>query len=375
MFQAPIRLLLSLRPSTAPGVLLANAVSTLVFMATPFLIRGIALERDLEVGLVGVISTAQLGGFTAAAWGAGRLIRPSRDALVLALVIGVVANAASAVAPSFWILVVTRLLSGISLGLVAWIAWAEAFGDDEKVGDTAIIAPVVGTVGLLPIAIAIDRAGPDALFWAFAGLHLVPLAFTRSLRLATRANPRTTRHRPTRAALAILACLGLLTTGGSAVFVYLAVIGQDEVGLSAVAVSLAFAANGLAGIPSARFRKRRRRPGAWLCLIAVLAAVATLTLHPVSYWIAVPLWGFAFWMAVPGAFTLLAERSRHPEERAGDAQAVLAAGRMVGPAIGGAVYSASIPILGVVSGAIIATAGIGLLVVESASRPLAPAPS
>jgi DHA1 family inner membrane transport protein len=135
VFQAPLRLVLALRISTAPGVLLATAMSTVVFTATPFLIRGIAIDRGLDVGVVGVVSTAQLLGFSLAAWGAGRFVQPSRRILVGALLLGVAANAASALAPQFWLLTATRLGSGVSLGLISWIAWAEAFGDQEKVGD------------------------------------------------------------------------------------------------------------------------------------------------------------------------------------------------------------------------------------------------
>ena len=82
------------------------------------------------------------------------------------------------------------------------------------------------------------------------------------------------------------------------------------------------------------------------------------------FWIVLPIWGFSFWMAVPASFLLLAERSRYPDERAGDAQAVLAAGRVVGPLIGGAVYAVSIPALGVVGGAIVGIAALAMLYVE-----------
>lgn len=364
MFQAPLRLVLALRTSTAPGVLLATAMSTLVFTATPFLIRGIAIDRGLDVGVVGIVSTAQLLGFTAAAWGAGRFVQPDRRILVGALLLGFVANAASALAPQFWLLTTTRIASGASLGLIAWIAWAEAFGDQEKVGDVAVVGPIVGTVGAPVVGVLIDVAGPDELFVVLAALHLVPLAFMGSVHLGSIDRTHQERHRPTRAAFAILCCLGLITFGGSAVFVYGAAIGQDEVGLSSIAVSLAFAANALASVPSARWRGSRRLPGLWMALIAVDAAMLTLVRHPIVFWIALPVWGFAFWMAIPGAFGLLAERSRYPDERAGDAQAVMAAGRVIGPLLGGAVYAASVPALGLVGGGILAAAAIALLYVE-----------
>ncbi len=343
---------------------MASAMSTVVFIATPFLVRGIAVDRDLEVGVVGIISTAQLGGFGLAAWGAGRFLRPRRTILVVALGFGIVANAASAIAPDFWLLAVTRAGSGVSLGLIAWISWAQAFGDDDKVGDIAVVAPIVGTVGSPLVALLVDEAGPDELFLVLAALHVLPLFFIRTVEFGEGERRRRERHRPTKAAAAILACLALVTAGGSSVIVFSAAIGQDEIGMSSLAVSLAFAANALAGIPSARFRGHRPLPGLWLLVIAASAATLTLVREPATFWIVLPIWGFAYWMAIPGTFTLLAERSRFPDERAGDAQAVMAAGRVVGPLIGGAVYAASIPLLGVVGGGIVMLAALTLVYVE-----------
>lgn len=362
--QAPVRLVLALRTSTPPGVLLATAISTLVFSATPFIVRGVAVDRGLDVGVVGIISTTQLAGFTAAAWGAGRFLRPRRAVLVAALVFGAAANLVSGFVPDFWMLAVARLGSGVSLGLVAWISWAEAFGDDDKVGDVAVVGPLVGTLGAPLIALVIERAGPDELFVALAALHLLPLALVRTVRLEAGARPRRRRHRPTRAAFAILLCLGAVTFGASAVFVYAAAIGQDEIGMSAAAVSLVFAANALAGVPSARFRGRRRLPGLWIAAIALAALILTTVRHPAAFWIVLPVWGFSFWMAVPGAFILLAERSRYPDERAGDAQAVMAAGRVFGPLLGGAVYAVSLPWLGIVGGGIVAAGAAAMLYIE-----------
>ncbi len=142
MFQAPLRLLLTLRPKVPLGVLVTTAVSTVVFASTPFLVRGVAVEWDVEVGRVGLISTAQLAGFMLASWGAGRFLRPRRRAMLIAVVLGIAANLASAVTPWFGVLVGVRFLSGLSLGLVAWVAWAEVFGDDERTGDVAVIGPI-----------------------------------------------------------------------------------------------------------------------------------------------------------------------------------------------------------------------------------------
>lgn len=364
MFQTPVRVVQTLRPKIAAGVLTATAVSTIVFSATPFLVRGVALDQDVSVSTVGIISTAQLAGFSLTTWFAGRFLRARRRMLVLAVVIGAVANLASGWAPWFSFLVGARLVSGISLGLIAWIAWAEVFGNDEKVGDVAVIGPLVGTISSPIIAVVIDQSGPDALFYGLAAIYLVPLFFIRTTRLDAAARPKQQRHPPTRAAAAILLALGMVTCGGSAVFVFAGVIGQDEVGLSPFVVSLVFSANALASVPSARYRGPRKLPGFWMSVTGAMAIVVGFVHHPVAFWLALPLWGFSFWMGTPGAFSLLAERSNFPQERAGDAQSIMAVGRVIGPLIGGAMFAISPGALGLVGGGIMLLAGFLMIYVE-----------
>lgn len=372
MFAIPLRLLNGLRTSVAPGVLIAIAVSTVVFSATPFLVPAIASEEHVGVGRVGLMSTVQLIGFVAASWGVPRLMHPRRRAMVVAALLGVVANLASAFAPSFELLLASRLFSGLSLGLIAWIAWAQAFGDNERVGDVAVIGPIVGTIVSPLLGWIVAGWGSRTLFVVLAVLNLVPLAFIRSTRLNKVERPVTERHRATTAAVVILAALALLTLGGSAVFVFAGSIGLGIDGLSPLMVSLAFSANALAGIPSARFRGVRALPGAWIMMIGAAALVLLLWHQPIPFVIALMMWGFAYWMAVPGAYALLAKRSRYPDERAGDAQAVMAIGRVVGPLIGGLLYDTSLPALAAFAGALFAAAGVILLYVEWRIEPVDP---
>jgi DHA1 family inner membrane transport protein len=369
VLQAPVRLLFALRPQVPAGILSATAVSTVVFAATPFLVKGVSIDQGVDVATVGIISTAQLAGFMLTSWGAGRVLRPRRRMMVIAVLIGFVANLASALTPWFTLLVGVRFLSGVSLGLIAWIAWAEAFGDDEKVGDVAVIGPLVGIVSAPLVATVIDVSGTDLLFALLAVAQLVPLVFIRGMRLEAAARPRRTRHRPTRAAAAILVCLGTITFGGSAVFVFASVIGQDDVGLSPLAVAFVFSFNSAASVPSARYRGTRKLPGFWMLMTGVMAITVGTVHHAAAFWIALPLWGFCFWMGTPGAFSLLAERSNYPDERAGDAQAVMAAGRVFGPLLGGALYSVSAVWLGAVGGAIMMSAGLAMIYVEWRIRP------
>jgi DHA1 family inner membrane transport protein len=289
--------------------------------------------------------------------------------MTAAIVLGVIANLLSAVSPWFAMLAGMRFVSGVSLGLIAWIAWAEVFGDDERLGDVAVIGPIVATIASPLIAIVIDVSGPDWLFVGLAALYLVPAFFVREMTLEAAQRPHRERHPPTRAASAILAALCMATFGGSAAFVFAGAIGIDHVGLSPFVVSFVFSANAIAGIPSARYRGPRTLPGLWIGLTGV-AAVLVATVHvPVVFLLAMTLWGFSFWMGIPGAFSLLAERSHYPDERAGDAQAIMAAGRVIGPLVGGGLYEISPAALGAGAGGIMITAAALLIYVEWRIRP------
>ncbi len=369
MLQPPLKLVQTLRPNIPAGILLATAVSTIVFTATPFLIPVIADDRNVSVGSVGIISTAQLGGFVLASWLVPRWFNPRRRMMATAIAIGFVSNLLSAFSPWFSMLVGMRFVSGISLGLISWIAWTEVFGDNERVGDVAVIGPIVGTVASPALAMFLDAAGPDWLYIALGISHLAPALYIRSMRLESSRRERQPRHWPIRSAAAILACLFLLTFGGSAAFVFAGAIGTELVGLSPLVMSLIFAANALAGVPSARFRGFRRLPGVWMGVTGVCALlVGAVHVVPV-YVIAMPLWGFAFWMGIPGAFSLLAERSAYPEERAGDAQSIMALGRVFGPLIGGILYEVDPALLGLVAGGVMIAASVFLLYIEWRIRP------
>jgi predicted MFS family arabinose efflux permease len=351
------------------GIVVASVVSAVVFGATPFLVPAVSREFDVGIGAAGAISTSQLTGFVVASWAAGRFLRPRRRLLVAAAVAGSLANVSAAVTPWFAVLFVDRFVSGMALGLIAWMSWAEVFGDDERVGDVAVIGPIVGTISAPIIAVFLDRTGPDWLFLALAFLNLVPLLFIRSTRLDAAMRPRRTRHRPTRAAAVILVCLSMLTFGGSAVFVFAGAIGQEQDGLSPFAVSLAFSANALAAIPTARYRGTRKLAGLWMGITGVTAILTASVYSAPVFLVAMTAWGAAFWMGIPGAFALLAERSRYPEERAGDAQAVMALGRVFGPLVGGLLVSnASYRWLGAVAGGVMLLASAVLLYVEARIR-------
>jgi predicted MFS family arabinose efflux permease len=353
------------RPSVDPVVLATIASSTAVFIATPFLLRPVALEFGATVGAVGWISTAQLAGFVLASWAAGRYLKPVRWVFVLLGLVGLISNLASAFAPALSVLAVTRFGSGLSLGLAAWFAWQDAFGNAEKTRDVAVVGPLIG-VALPPlITILVNGAGYQWLFVAMAVASAAPLPFVRQVPRVDRLRPHRTRHASTRGAQAMLVALTLVTLSGSSVFVYAAAIGTNYNDLSPFVVSLLFSANAIVAIPAAKWSRRRGPAGMWFALTAVLALIMPSVHVPVIYAAALIAWGFFFFMGIPAAFALLASRSQFPEERAGDAQAMMALGRVFGPLIGGAFIAVDQTTrMGIAAGSIMLCAGALMLYVD-----------
>ena len=369
--QVPVRLLSALKPSVAPALLVAIGSSTVVFVSTPFLLAGIADQRDVSLGTVGWISTAQLLGFVIASWAGGRWLTPIRSVFVGGAVLGCTANLLSAVAPTLLFLSGARLLSGLSLGLAAWFGWQAAFGDAEKVGDVAVIGPLVGVVTAPAVSLMIETIGVDWLFVFLAAITATPLFFAGSIPTSMPRTERAKRNAPTRAASAILLALTMVTLGGSSVFVYAAAIGTELIGLNPVTVSLLFSANSLVAIPAAKWSGRRGPAGFWYLCTAAMAILLASVRNPWLFSFGLVAWGFVFFMATPAAFQLLASRSAFPAERAGDAQAVMALGRVFGPLLGGALLAhGSSVALGFCAAGVMASAAMMLLYVDRQTLPL-----
>ncbi|MGA9275312.1 MFS transporter [Ilumatobacter sp.] len=343
------------------------ATSTAIFTATPFLLRPIADEFGVSLGAAGWVSTAQLAGFVLGSWTAGRHLRPVRWVFVALCVLGLVANLAAAVAPDLTLLGVARFGSGISLGLAAWFAWQDAFGDADKTSDVAVIGPLVG-IGFPPaLTILIEVIGLRWMFVILAVIAVSPVIFAGQVDVKDRLRPHRTRHAATRASIVMLFALGLVTLGGSSVYVYAAAIGTDFNGLSPFAVSLAFSANALVAVPAARWTGSRGPAGVWYFATAVMAVLLPSVHATPVFLFAVIGWGFVFFMGMPAAFGLLASKSRFPEERAGDAQAVMALGRVFGPLLGGAFITADrLVAMGLTAAVILCIAGSLMIYIDRA---------
>ena len=368
--QSPVRLVYLLRPSVKVGILLAVGVSVLAFVSTPFLLPEIADHYGISLGAASLIGVFQLGGFVIASWGAGRCLQPREPVFVAALLAAAAANLASAALPVFALLVGLRLISGVALGLLAWYGWVQAFGDDRRMGDVAVAGPVVGVIAAPLVSALLEVGGPRLVFVALAGISLVPLAFGYRSEVTELPTDRI-RHRAVPAARVLLVCLGLFTLGGSAVFMYAVVLGTGDPGLSATLVAVGFSLNAVVAIPGARLRIMRRIPSGWMAATAVCAIVVATSDRPWLFLGALVVWGFFFWAAIPGVFEVLASRSRYPEERVGDAQALMAAGRAGGPLLGGLLIdTAGATVLGIVGSALMLAAAAGVFTTRTVARPL-----
>ena len=369
--QLPLRIVVLLRPTVSPGILLAVGFSTVALIATPFLINPVSKHYGLGLAVTSLIGLAQLLGFVIGSWGSGRLLRPRRRVFVAALGLAVAANLASVLLPAFPLLVGLRFASGLSLGLISWFAWVQVFGEERGTADVAVMGPLAGVL-VGPLLAVFARGGAATVFAFVAAAAVVPLLFNAGTGASERVPPRTTRSKPVPAAAVILMALGLYTMGGSAVFTYVVVIGTERAGLEVSTIALLFSANALAAIPATKWPWRRGWPAVYMAATALCAVTLTRTGSGAVFAATITIWGFLFWMAVPGAFAALADRSANPADRAGDAQAVMAMGRVIGPPLGGAVFDAAGPgALGLLGATAILLAAATIFATRTAVAPVA----
>jgi DHA1 family inner membrane transport protein len=329
-----------------------------MFAATAFLLPAFAAEFGISTSQTGWYSSIQVASFALASFGAGRFLRTSRSLLVSATTLFAVANFLSALAPGFGELLAMRVIAGLSAGTINWIAWAEAARRPAAMGKVAVIGPVAAAAGSVAFAPLLTTFGYRSVYFLLAGLGLVALAFPAEIAKGERVGRKVSDSRSN---LVLLWAAAGLTLFGSAAFIYIGVK-FEELGAATWVLSLAMTGNALAGILGTRFVARR----AWPWLLGIAASVVAAVAIP-NVWVSVAglwAWGFAFWMAVPRLLRLLEERSDRPGERTGDAQGLMAIGRIAGPAVGGGLEAVGgFVLLGVVAsagiaGAAVATAGV-----------------
>lgn len=340
----PTRLFFALKDHADLGLLAAVAASTVLFTGTPFILEDVARQFDVSVGAAGLISTAQVGAFAATTFVAGRRLRTARIHLVLGSLVCVVANVASAFVGSFALLLATRLAAGTGAGMLVWLAWARGMSTAQGLRTMSAVGPVTALAAAPALAWIAEVAGADGVFLVMAVASAPSSVFRASF---SGYRPDRRRLSPSRSNVVLLIALGLMTLSANGLWVYTAVLAQRQVGLSPLAVSLAFSGNALSGLLATRIAAKPLASGAWMAGIGVAAGLVAFAQSPLLFFAGVLIWGFSFWMAVPMVLTSIADWSLAPEERVGDAQSAMAVGRAIGPAIGGVLVGAGTSFVGI----------------------------
>lgn len=362
----PARVFQAVKPEASPGVLAGAAVVAAIFAATPFLLPDVAARMDVPIGVTGLLSTAQVGSFSIAAFLAGRLFRPRRRYHYAALLLAALSGLLSALAPNFTVLVGARVIAGLGMGTLTWISWADATRFPRGIGDVAAIGPVTAAIASPILGWLVSHGGYS---WVYAALGAVALA-AFFLPVDFGDLPRVGRQvSGSRSNRLLLGSLVALTAGGSAVFIFSGATAETVQGLSPIAVSAAYSINAIAGVVATRFQANPGLAALWLSGTALSALAIGLLSNQVVFFVIMAFWGFAFWMGVPAIFRLLAERSLRPNERVGDAQALMALGRVGGPLIGGAALGiGGFGALSAIGAGVVALGCAGVGVVEAYRR-------
>jgi len=330
--QGPTRIYLSLRHHADAGLVAAVAASTLLFAATPFLLPEIASEYDVQLGIAGLVSTAQVGTFAVVVFVAGRTLRTRRRYLIVAALIASAANLFSTISPTFSVLVASRMLAGGAAGIMVWLGWAKAMRVGASLRNVASTGPAAVFLGAPVIGWFASSYGIDAVF-IFLAVMALPAAFLPVEFAGFK--PKRSHAGVSRSNVVLIVALGFVTMAGSAMFVYTASLGRD-IGMGATAISLTFSANALAGFIGANL-KGKGSAAPWIAVIAVCVATVGVVPEAAVFVGGLTLWGLAFWITTPRVMLSIADWSPAPEDRVGDAQSAMAVGRAIGPAIGGLV--------------------------------------
>lgn len=340
----PTRLFLAARDHDDIGLVAALAAVTVLFTGTPFILDDVATEFGVTLGAAGLMSTAQVGAFGVATFVAGRRLKTSRRHLQWGAALAVLANTLSVFAPSFELLLTTRVAAGVGGGILVWLSWAKGMRTTAGLRTMAAVGPFTALISAPVVSWIAESAGADGVFAVTAVAFSAPMLLRASFEGY---RPGRTRMSPSRSNVILIAAMALMTMAGNGLWIYAAVVGEQQVGLSPFLVSLGFSGNALAGFLAARTKNLRFPAHVWLLGIAGAAALVAFGGNAAAFVAGVLLWGYCFWMTTPALLTAISDWSLAPDERVGDAQSAMAAGRAVGPAIAGALVGTGTSFIGV----------------------------
>ncbi len=362
--------------ATHPGAILALVAGIAILVSSEFLPAGVlpSLAADLGVseGTAGlaVAATAIAGAFTAPSIAVLLPRTDRRTVLVALLVAAAVSNLAVALAPSFVLLLVSRLVLGVAIAGY----WSFAFGAGtaaspgrDHVVATSIALGVTGaTIVGVPLGSLLgDAVGWRAVFGLAAGLALLSaLALGRTLpSVPASAGAGFAMLRQALGNRHLMAGIGavmLVAFGNFAAYPFIRLaIGEVDEGATTWLLLL-WGLGGLAGNLSAgRFAARLRVVAATApVLLAVSLLITAQATTLVVLAVGIALWGFAFNM-VPVATQLWVTRVE-PERSESAVSLQVAAFQVaitLGAASGGALVDGHGVVAALMLGAVLAAAG------------------
>ncbi len=335
-----------------------------MFAASPLIIPRLMTDLDVPVRAVGLISSVQVGCFALASVLGGRLLVGSRRLLRGVLVTLVVANLMSAFSPTFILLLATRVLAGTAAGIINWLAWRHASQHPDAMGRVASIGPITAAFASVVFGWIMSITGYPGVYVTLGLIPLLALALPHEVEPGERIGRRVSASNSNRL---LLVALGTMTLFGSALFIYAGLYFGVARGAPEWLLAWGLAGNAVAGIIGARYAMRTG--GIWFLATAVAALVMGVA---ADIWLAMAgmvLWGLFFWFAVPAVLRLIEDYSDRVGERSGDAQALMAVGRVGGPLLGGALLAAGdLQLLGVVAGSGMTLGSLLILAVERYRR-------
>ncbi|MFT4085322.1 MAG: MFS transporter [Nocardioides sp.] len=301
-----------------------------------------------------------------------------RTILIWLLLAATLSNLTVALAPSFAILLVGRLVLGVAIAGY----WSFAFGAgthampgrDHVVSTTLALGVTLATIVGVPLAsVAADAVGWRAVFWAATVLSVLSAAAVARTLPAVPVRPgaglsalrRALSHRRLMCGIALIV---LIAFGNFAAYPYIrpaiAVVAPDQTGW----LLLAWGAGGVVGnLAAGRFASRLRivAAAAPLLLAASLVLAASAETVPVLV-VAVVAWGLAF-NAVPVTTQLWVTRAE--PDRAESALSLQVTAFQVAITLGSAVGGALLDSRGLASAFLVGAVAAGLAGIGFAALP------
>ncbi|MCX5207357.1 MFS transporter [Streptomyces sp. NBC_00237] len=322
--------------------------------------------------------------------------RPAKTVLAVALLVFTIGNALTALAPSLWVLLLSRAVAGIGAGVYSPIAAATAAGLTTPERRGRALATVmgglsIGTVIGVPAGMLLaDHIGWRGTLWLITGLGLIALiGLTRLPHLDVSPPPPLAKRVRALANGRVAGIVTVSLLGGIAslgLYTYLAEFLVDAAHTDQTVWAMwAWGAGGIIGsLLIGPIVDRTRRPFAAVTCILALIVVAQFTLPAAAHaaaWAAIlPLvvWGAAGWaVQVPQQHQLIAAQPDQPTVAVSLNSSAVYLGSGIGSALGGLVLGlgASPSSLPYFTGALTLLALLLHLTLVRAKTTSAPAPT